>query len=390
MTGRKYFFCGIFLALAIAISSFSLDTLVASDARTRHDVRFAIQLGVFDATSYSTNMLGQAISESAFNRGLTRVLTDLGFIQIYSHAEMKRFGIIADGSYKTISRQRAVETLFRAIIHGVNRKYINSSVVFDNYQPFYDWIIARKYMTPLGIALENGIIKGLPDGKFAPQQPLKTADALSLFRRFYEAFHKKADARPATKQVIKKAQPAADRFELLQKAGAFSIKDVRNSLKTRSEINLSELNYMLEGILRQAKKAASLSELKYFMHGKNPERSVTREQLAHLSALLLRAMVRVEHGNYHLYADVEKDSALGRSLDFLGRVGIVLGYADHYLRAYERVTWFEAFSILEQTLAVTGQQQMCSKMATRGDIEDFKMLLKTKRARIRRILNRQR
>ncbi len=115
-----------------------------------------------------------------------------------------------------------------------------------------------------------------------------------------------------------------------------------------------------------------------------------REQLAHLSAILLRALVAVEQGTYHLYADVEKDSALGRSLDFLGRAGIVLGYADHRLRAKEKITWFEAFSILEQTLALSGKRQVRSQMATRSDFEDYKVLLKSKRARIRRILNRKR
>ncbi|MEW6708506.1 MAG: hypothetical protein AB1403_01680 [Candidatus Riflebacteria bacterium] len=395
INNKRYFIAGVLAATFGVAGIFSIDSIQAAGSRLQAEIKFARQIGIYDSTSYSSKMLGRPIAEQAFYRGLTSVMYELNFIESLSPEEMKHLGIIPSTDDKAvISRKAAIESMFRAISFAVNSGAVKPSRETANFQPFYDWIIEEKYMQGLGEALDRGIIKGMPNGRFCPNAHLKTSDALVLFKRMFDAYAVKT-AEPVKKEVVaiepgNKPEPSTGfNLERLQKAGAFSTIDCNVKMDPIKPLKLKELYGMLHGILTQADKPAYITELKYFVRNRSMKRKVTRTMLAGLGSIMVRALPCPNVESKALYADVKTGSGLDRALGFLSRAGIRLGYENNQLKGYEIVTTEEAVGMLNKIVNSADQfRQNHGISATRNDLESFKALIEGRKARIRRILNR--
>ncbi|MFZ5950864.1 MAG: hypothetical protein ACOYXC_09160, partial [Candidatus Rifleibacteriota bacterium] len=327
INNKRYFIAGVLAATFGVAGIFSIDSIQASGSSLQAEIKFARQIGIYDSTSYSSKMLARPIAEQAFYRGLTSVMYELNFIESLSPDEMKHLGIIpATDDKPVISRKAAIESIFRAISFAMNSGAVKPSREPANFQPFYDWIIEEKYMQGLGEALDRGIIKGMPNGRFCPNAHLKTSDALVLFKRMFDAYAGKA-AEPLKKEAVSidsgnEPEPVSGfNFERLQKAGAFSTIDCNVKMDPTKPIKLKELYGMLHGILTQAEKPAYITELKYFVRNRTMKKKVTRTMLAGLGSIMVRALPCPNVESKALYADVKAGSGLDRALGFLSRTG---------------------------------------------------------------------
>jgi hypothetical protein len=382
MSGRAFFICGLLISIIVSATCLIPEGIEASSES--HDLRFARQLGLYDSVRLSKQMLKQPISEAAF-------------LRIYSFSEMKRFGIMQQNPLnRPLLRRHAAESIFRAIMHGLGNGMIKDKYGSDFFQPFQDWIIEPKYMSGLNAAIKSGVITGMNNGRFGPDVALKTSDALTLFRRLFNAFNKKQKSVTAKKTIItrkivkKQRRVKGYSFGKLHYAGAFAVIDQNKFIDPTSRLSIENLSALVTGILSRHQKQAYLSELKFYMSSQNPENFAKRKHLAFISSILLRALVRVEYGTYTLYSDVEPESSLFRALDFLGRSGIVMGYTDHRFAGDEYITTGETLSVMQKIVEQAKVSRSGKRMATKDDVESFKNLLKSKRARVRRILNRSR
>jgi hypothetical protein len=383
---NRYFLTGMLAATIGVAGLFSINSIQASGSRLDKEIKFARQIGIYDSTSYSSHMLNRPIAELAYYRGLSSVLFELGIIESTSMDEMRRLGIMpTDTGKKSISRKASVEAIFRAVSFGLENDLIDKTNDSHTFQPFYDWIIEEKYMSSLAIVIDRGIIKGMPNGRFCPDTSLKTADALVLFKRIYDAFSGNEEI--AGQPQDEAAQSGALSLERLQKAGAFSQIKCNIDFENDRRIRLQDLNIMLQGILSQAELPAYITELKYLTRNMNPKKSVSRATLAHLAAVMVRALPVSATDNKIIYADVSPNSGLARALAFLGQVGIKMGYENNLLKGKELVSASEAISLIDRILEKT-QRTRTEKAATRNDFEEFKALIEARKARIRRILNR--
>lgn len=393
---HSYFLSGLLAATLSVAGFFSIDQIQAAGGQLKQEIKFARQIGIYDSTNYSAKMLNRPISESAFYLGLSSVLHELGIVATTSPREMKRAGImpaLSSGLY--ITRKSACEGIFRAIHHGIDCGAIISSSDRQTFQPFYDWIVEEKYMAGLNIAIEKGIIKGMPNGRFSPLTQLKTRDALILFKRIHDAFSGSHASKSASENIVaneEEIQVAAGKsmsLERLQKAGAFSQLKSHLDLQNENPISLGDLNTMLQGILHQAERPAFISELKYLTRNMKPQKPVSRGKFAYMASTLVRALPTQQVDSHILYADVDTKSGLGRALSFLSRTGVRLGYENNILKAHEYVSTTEALGVIDKILENAEQMNIdTASAATRSDFEQFKSLIEARKARIRRILNR--
>jgi hypothetical protein len=67
-----------------------------------------------------------------------------------------------------------------------------------------------------------------------------------------------------------------------------------------------------------------------------------------------------------------------------------MGYTDHRFAGDEYITTGETLSVMQKIVEQAKVSRSGKRMATKDDVESFKNLLKSKRARVRRILNRSR
>lgn len=405
MKSKQHYFATGLLAATFGVAGlFSISAIQASNHRLEPEIRFARQIGIYDSTDYSNKMLNRPIAEAAFYRGLAGVLYELDIIETPSLDELISRGIMPAkvAAKAAISRKSATESIFRAISHGIDSGLILKSADAQTFQPFYDWIIEEKYMEGLGVSLEKGIIKGMPNGKFSPHANLKTGNSLILFKRIYDAFAKKPAFVPTTPTISEmkvvtesnsdEKQIVADAgltLERLQNAGAFSLLSGKLDLQNDKLIKLDQLQIMLQGILNQAQKPAYISEIKYLTRNLKANAPVRRGTLAYLTSVLVRALPTQQVDSQVLYADVKPGSGLARALKFLAKAGISLGYENNVLAGNEFITTNEAVGVLDKVIENAEQMQInTGAAATRDDFKQFKALIEARKARIHRILNR--
>ena len=402
---NRYFFSGILTATIGVAALFSITGVQAYNNRLKPEINFARQIGIYDSTSYNQKMLGRPMAELAFYRGLSSVLYELDLIDTISPEELSRRGIaVIKSDSGTISRRTAAETIFRALTHALEIGYLKPATANTMLQPFHDWVIEEKYMTGLSEAINRGIIRGMPNGKFYPDKPLKTADALVLFKRFFDSSKQpessdndtsmKSQQQDETSAAINKENREPMLFNLslerLNKAGAFSGFKEDLQLHTKKSLKLHEARTMLQGILKKADKPAFISELKFLTRNMNHNRPMSRTTLAEFGSILVRAFPGHQNDTKILYADVAPDSRVARALTFLGRVGVRLGYENNLFKGNEVVTPYETVKLFDRVLENAEQMQIDTSIAaTRSDFVSFKTMLESRRARIKRILYRQ-
>lgn len=385
MLKNKFFIGGTMLSVFIASLFLTLPGIQASNSNTHKCIKFARQKGLFDSMDYSRKTLEQPVSEMAFYRALTQILTDLDFLETYNLVKMRKAGIISQAKFgHYIKRDKALTTIFRALIFAANKTQINMGNDNRMLQPFYDWIIPEKYLPALGFALERGIITGTPDGRVMPDKKLSIFETLLLLHRFHKAFY--------TPHTIKAKQVPGKNtrnFQTLIKAGAFDLTEQPSDILQQNTISKSQISAIIHGILANFNKAAYISELKYYIAGLAKNQNANRADLTHMASILVRALPHQKVGLYSLYKDVKPDSRLARSLEFLSRANIRVGYDNNLLRGNELIKPSEAFALIREIINKSDKAALrLKKAATQNDINNLINRIKARKARIRKILAR--
>ncbi|MGM0600395.1 MAG: hypothetical protein ACQETH_11350 [Candidatus Rifleibacteriota bacterium] len=384
---NKFFIGGAMLSVFIASLFCRLPGIQASNNQADKYIKFAQQKGLFDSTAYSRKTLKKPVSEMAFYRSLTQIMSDLGFLETYNLTEMREAGIISQSKIgRYIKRDKAFKTIFRALMFAANRTRIKIGNRDKKLQPFYDWVIPQKYLPAFGFAIEEGIITGTPDGRIMPDKKLSIFETLLLLHRIHESFidtHKVKTKQPRPIRKVNKT------FQTLKKAGAFDLTSQPQVMLKQESISIKQVSAMIHGILANYNKSAYISELKYYTGGIGKSEKASRANLTHLASILARALPHQKVGLYSLYKDVKSGSRLARSLGFLSRANIRLGYDNNFLKGEEIIKPSEAFDLIREIIIKSDKAALhFNRVATQNDVNDFINRIKARKARIRKILAR--
>lgn len=402
LSGKKAFIAG-FLAAAIAgTAAFDPLSIQASTKSVLSpEVAFSRQLGLFDQQEFSSRDLNRAISEVAFQKSLSRVLVETGVLNSYARSEMIDNGIIdSDGRKRTITRQQACETILRSIMHG----WINNSLPRpEEVRPdarFKDWQPDTKYGPALDYALKTGIIQGSPDGSFRPDDSLKLKEALWLLKRLHDLIIANGNVqRFALFSDVPQDHYMTRPLINLRTAGAFDLTNLGRRLNGTGSISVRDLGLVIKGILVRNNKAQHINHIDHIIKQYGLARNANRAALARMVAVLAGSIPHYESDQQILYSDVTEGRGASDALKILARAGIRLGYNNNVFAGHETVSRFEALGVINRIISeletLSPQEPDKSALttensvsATNTDIEAFINRLRSKRERVRRILNR--
>lgn len=394
LIGKKEFVAGLlFAAITVSTVSEVASLQAAGQKNMSPEIRFSQQIGLFDSTQLSGKVLSRNISRQAFQRGLNGVMVETGLLNKFDLGELSKLGITnGEATSGPVTRKEACETILRAIMHGWNQDLLPRPSV-EASLGFRDWKAEEKYRESLTFAITSGIFQGSTDGFFRPDDHLKVREALLVLKRFFDlAATNRIPTRIALFEDVNQDHYMTGPLLNLRKAGAFDLTNLGRKLNGTGPISVKDLSMMIQGILGRLDRAAHVSQIKQLEHGHGKKIHASRNLLACMSAVLTDAMPHSESNQHILYSDVKEGGAVDHSLKTLSKAGIRMGYNNNRFKGSEKVTRFEALGLINRIITELEPEQIRisdGKAATRDDIESLKNLLIERRARIRKILNRE-
>ncbi len=403
LPGKKAFIAG-FLAAAL-VGAVAFDPLsIQASARTAlsPEIAFSRQLGLFDQQEFSNRALNGNISEAAFQKSLGRVLAETGLLNSYDRNELIFNGIIDSGKpERTITRQAACETILRGIMFGWIKSSLPRPDEFSSDARFKDWQPDQKYGPALDYALKTGVVQGSPDGAFRPKDRLKLKEALWLLKRLHDLIVANGNVQKfALFSDVPQDHYMTRPLQNLRSAGAFDLTNLGRRLNGTGNINSRDLGLVIQGILVRHSKTEYRSKVDQIMNQYGLSRNANRNLLARMTAVLASAMPHSESNRHILYSDVRTGTVVAEALEVLSRAGIRLGYNNNLFAGHESVSRFEALGVINRiineleplTTPISSPEPTIlttTPKATSSDMEDFINRLRSKRERVRRILNRE-
>lgn len=401
LLAKKEFLAGMMLALFAVATAVNIGSVYAvATQKSIPEVEFSQKLGLFDASRLSDKVLKSNISELAFHRALNVVLVKIGIVRKYNMSELVELGIVRDGATNgTISRQGAAKTILRAIVHGWYREALRRDGI-KNINPFKDWKIEERYREPLTYAIQHNIFRGSADGKFNPNGKLKVREALSFLMRLYEdatgvretsgaVFPASTQESGESIELLGKENEKefAAQFERLKKAGAFDLTNFGGKIRGDSAVLTIDLGNMFLGILKNLNSPAYVSQVKYYAQT-STETYANRDLLACMATSLVEAIPHRVFDEKVVYSDVAPSCEVDYALNNLARAGIKMGYTDSMFKGYERISFYEAFGLVDKVL--TEMQPPITKASmsmTTDEVEAWKQNLIKRKNRVRKILS---
>jgi|GEM_PF-982446 hypothetical protein len=405
LSGKKSFLAG-FLAAAVAGTVAFDPLIIQASAKTAlsPEIAFSRQLGLFDQYEFSNRALNDNISETAFQNSLARVLAETGLTNSYDHNELLINGIIgSERPERTITRQTACESVLRSIMYGWARNSLPHPEEVRTDARFKDWQVDSKYGPALDYALKTGVIQGSPDGAFRPKDRLKLKEALWLLKRLHDLIIANGNIqRFALFSDVPQEHYMTKPLQNLRSAGAFDLTNLGRKLNGTGNISSRDLGLVIQGILCRNEKAEYRNKIDQIMKQFGLSRNADRSQLARMTAVLASSMPHSESNQLILYSDVKAGSKVAEALETLARAGIRLGYNNNLFAGHEPVSRFEALGVINRIIseleppatptATTEKptiESSAPSSATSSDIEAFIKRLRSKRERVRRIINRE-
>lgn len=398
LPGKREFLAGFMVAALAGSVAFQPSAIKASAYSTSSpEIVFSRQIGLFDQYEFSRSELNRNISEVAFQNSLGKVLADTGFIAGFDRDELVRNGIISCWQPKAvITRQAACETILRTILHGWNTDRLPKPQDLTSGRHFRDWRPEAKYGQALDYAMLTGVVLGGANGRFRPNDNLKLKEAMWFFKRLHDLISKDG--------ILNKfalfTDVPQDHFmtlplQNLNNAGAFDQTNLGRRLNGTGNIKLQDLGLIIKGILFRLDQSGHYQQIDEIIGRYGQAHPTSRAQLAQVLAVLANAMPHFQSDQKHLYSDVKADSEVAGSLQILAKAGIRLGYKNNLFAGNERVTRYEALGVINDLIdkidmtAAKNAQSNQSLSATDTDIESLISRLRSKRDRVRRILNRE-
>lgn len=407
LSGKKAFIAG-FLAAAIA-GTVAIDPLsiqASTKSALSPEIAFSRQLGLFDKHEFSSRDLNRNISEAAFQNSLGRVLAETGLLSSYNSNEMAFNGIIDPGNPEmTITRQAACETVLRSIMFGWIKNSLPRPEEFKADARFKDWQPDPKYGPALDYAIKTAIIQGSPDGAFRPDDRLKLKEALWLLKRLHDLIVANGSVQKfALFSDVPQDHYMTRPLQNLRSAGAFDLTNLGRRLNGNGNISSRDLGLVIKGILTRHEKFEYISQIDRTIKQYGSSRNANRNLLARMGAVLAQALPHSESNQHILYSDVRAGTPVAEALALLARTGIRLGYNNNLFAGYENISRFEGLGVINRIISElepitthaadaaptkSAVEEAVIPNATSTDMEAFINRLRSKRERVRRILNRE-
>lgn len=399
--GKKEFLAGFLIAAIAGVSALEPLSLMAS-AKTSlsPEVAFSRQLGLFDSQELNSRDLNGIISEGAFQSSLSRVLVETGLIKSYDRQELLFNGIInSEEPGKTITRREACEVILRTIMFAWIQDGLPRPEEVSFGGSFKDWQPDSKYGPALDYAMQTGVILGGLDGKFRPDDRLKLKEAIWFLKRLHGLISENGgEQRFALFADVPQDHYMTRPLLNLRNVGAFDLTNLGRRLNGNGGITVGDLGLLIQGILSRLNKPEHFSQIKIMLQNSGKRRAASRNVLACMTAILTRALPHGETDQQILYSDVKSGSKEADALATLAGAGIRLGYNNNIFAGNERVSRFEALGVINRIISAFEPEQPKpvqpmlgnTHSATSSDMNDFIARLRSKRERVRRILDRNR
>ncbi|MBF0500492.1 MAG: S-layer homology domain-containing protein [Candidatus Riflebacteria bacterium] len=396
----RYFLIGTLAAGVMTATSFDLRGLEAvseriTEARMAPELRLGVDIGILDASDIRFGLVDVAIVRRDFGRVLKQTLQMLGAPAGSELSDLESTGIFELGNpRKSISRKQALETLCRAVIHLADSGFINLPAPCDT--GFKDYAPPPKYQAALAFLRSKGVARGYQSGYFGIEKNLTKREAVYLLYRLYE--QTAADMMSRTKKTdfffvdIPTDHPVMASIKTVYDAGGFERIPLKASFDGNRPLLRRDAVLLMKGIL--AKRAHNTGDVS--IEVQDPFEALNRAEFAVLIEGLLAKTENLASSTEFTpatYVDVAAGSPESRALEALSKRGIQLGYGNGYLRGDESVTWFEAVGVLASVASVCGDTTKVDESgdpAGHDDFEKYAEMLRSKKARIRSILDRNR
>lgn len=384
LIGKKEFIAGILMATISVSAATKLTSLYAVENGFSSEVEFSQRIGLFDSERLSEKTLQSNIAEIAFYRGLNLILVDKGIVSSFNPSKLEGLGITTTAAPMcSITRQKATETIFRALMFANSRGIISIPTRGKDIA-FMDWTPNEKYQDTAVFAIKNSVLKGVGQNVFRPSKKLTVREALILLQRLYEldvkqvAFdtaneqnmgkadkkveNKKTDAaipqssntktiyiEPEVQKFFKdisNTNPMADTMKKLINAGAFDLTNLNHEANLPKSIKVKDFVKVCKGMMNKAGKPEVCKQIDAAVRSTKGDEAISRNTVAMVGSAIVDVYAHNEYNVSPNYSDVAADSNVGKALQHIAKAGIRMGYPDGSFKGTEKVSRYEAFNLL--------------------------------------------
>ena len=376
---KKEFIAGLLVAAISVSAATNITSLYAVEKKYSSEVEFSQRIGLFDSERLSEKTLKSNIAEIAFYRGLNLILVDKGIVKNFNTNNLEALGITKTSDpMKSITRQKAAETILRALIHAKNKGMIK---VPENMKEMYfkDFKPDAKYKNIMSYAIQNGVLKGSANNNFKPNKKLSVREALVFLRNLYELDVKqgkttavkekvskpvkekapeKVQPKAKTKTIyiepdlskffkdISPSNPMAETVKKLINAGAFDTVDLDHEMNLPKSIKTSDFSEICKSMIKKTGKVAMINRINAIEDTVSPDEALSRNVAVQMGAVLTDVYPHKDYNIKVNYKDVAANSVEEKALKDVAKAGIKMGYSDGSFKGKEKVSRYEAFSLL--------------------------------------------
>ena len=376
---KKEFIAGLLMAAISVSAATNITSLYAVEKKYSSEVEFSQRIGLFDSERLSEKTLKSNIAEIAFYRGLNLILVDKGIVKNFNTNNLEALGITKTSDpMKSITRQKAAETILRALMHAKNKGMIK---VPENMKEMYfkDFKPDAKYKNIMSYAIQNGVLKGSANNNFKPNKKLSVREALVFLRNLYELDIKqgkttavkekvskpvkekapeKVQPKAKTKTIyiepdlskffkdISPSNPMAETVKKLINAGAFDTVDLDHEMNLPKSIKTSDFSEICKSMIKKTGKVAMISRINAIENTVSPDEALSRNVAVQMGAVLTDVYPHKDYNINVNYKDVAANSVEEKALKDVAKAGIKMGYSDGSFKGKEKVSRYEAFSLL--------------------------------------------
>ena len=374
---KKEFIAGLLMAAISVSAATNISSLYAVERKYSSEVEFSQRIGLFDSELLSEKTLKSNIAEIAFYRGLNLILVNKGIVKNFNTNNLEELGITNTADpMKSITRQKAAETLLRAMMYAHNNGMIR---VPENIKDvhFKDYVPDAQYRKMMSYAIQKGVLKGLNKNNFKPNKKLSVREALVFLKDLYELEVKPSDSlvkketvvkptatktskevQPKTKTVYiepdiskffkdaNNTNPLAETIKKLINAGAFDTVDLNHELNLPKSIKTSDFAQICKSMILKTGKSEMIDRIDEIEKSVMPQEALSRNTAVRIGAVMTEVYPHKDYNIKVSYKDVPANSLEEKALKEVAKAGIKMGYSDGSFKGKEKVSRYEAFSLL--------------------------------------------
>lgn len=395
-----YFVSGVFCAV-LAISVFTgngfFSGVMATDGRGRlaRELRLGNEIGIVESQDLLSKKLDRSINRNDFAEKLSTIMDLLGGNEVASPKGLSESGILSNRNGRSsVKRADAIEAFARTVIY-LNEKGMISlpEATAKNYR---DYRVPQKFSRAIAYLQSKFVLRGYPDGTAGAKKVLSNREAVFFLYRLYEAIASDMMSKRTNEGIsfidIPLSHPLMQAIANLTRAGAFDKVMLRPSFDGESFISVSDLTEMLTGIFSKGQRDIDQIRIRTIFSDNANQSEATRKQLVLALEYVLETFAKDRLNAAKIsYSDVSIEQPEFEALIKLAGCGITMGQNGRFTGS-SSLSWYETVKVMDRVLdfaeITPSTSTSQTKLAEKTDVENFKTLIRAKRERIRKILNR--